>query len=129
MTITLNHTVVFAKDNDKAAHEFADIMGLKLEGYEGKDNKFASVRINAELSIFFMKIDGNSPQQHLAFDVNGHSFDQILDRLREKNIAFGSSPHEPDNQRTDHPFASRGLFWTNLDGCLFEVMTMGHNQC
>ncbi|WP_077604175.1 VOC family protein [Oceanobacillus sojae] len=123
MTITLNHTVVFAKDNDKAAHEFAENMGLKLEGYEGIDNKFATVRINAELSVFFMTIESDTPQQHLAFSVDEHTFDQILDRLRERNVTFGNSPHEPNNQRTDHPFAPRGLFWANLDGCLVEVMT------
>lgn len=123
MTITLNHTVVFAKDNDKAAHEFAENMGLKLEGYEGIDNKFATVRVNAELSVFFMTIENNTPQQHLAFSVDGHTFDKIFDRLCERNVSFGSSPHEPNNQCTDHPFATRGLFWTNLDGCLVEVMT------
>lgn len=123
MTITLNHTVVFAKDNDKAAHEFAENMGLKLEGYEGIDNKFATVRINAELSVFFMTIESDIPQQHLAFSVDEHTFDQILDRLRKRNVTFGNSPHESNNQRTDHPFASRGLFWANLDGCLVEVMT------
>ncbi|MBX0320854.1 MULTISPECIES: metallothiol transferase FosB [Shouchella] len=123
MTITLNHTVVFAKDNDKAAHEFAENMDLKLEGYEGIDNKFAVVRVNAELSIFFMTIEGDFPQQHLAFNVEKHTFDKILDQLRERNVSFGSSPHEPNNQRTNHPFASRGLFWTNLDDCLVEVIT------
>lgn len=123
MTITLNHTVVFAKDNDKAAHEFSENMGLNLEGYEGIDNKFAVVRVNDDLSVFFMTIESDSSQQHLAFTVDGQSFDQILNQLHERNVTFGNSPHEPDNQRTDHPFASRGLFWTNLDSCLVEVVT------
>ncbi|WP_380163148.1 VOC family protein [Kroppenstedtia sanguinis] len=123
MTITLNHTVVFAKDNEKAAREFGENMGLNLAGYEGIDNKFAAVRVNEDLSVFFMTIKEDTPQQHLAFSVDGSTFDQILDRLRERNVTFGNSPRKPDNQRTDHPFAARGLFWTNLDGCLVEVMT------
>jgi len=123
LTITLNHTVVFAKNNDKAAHEFAENMGLKLNGYEGIDNKFAEVQVNDDLSVFFMTIEDDTPQQHLAFSVDGHTFDQIHEQLRKRNVAFGNSPFETENRRTDHPFASRGLFWTNLDGCLFEVMT------
>lgn len=70
-----------------------------------------------------LAIEEDTPQQHLGFSVDGQSFDQILDRLRERNVTFGNNPFEPDNQRTDHPFASHGLFWTTLDGCLVEVMT------
>lgn len=123
MSIRLDHTVVYAKNHDKAAREFADVMGLPHGRIAGVGYEFTAVRINAELSIYFMDRDGISLEQHLAFHVDGHSFDQILNRLKEKKIAFGSSPYERENQRTNHDFAPRGLFWTNLDGCLFEIMT------
>lgn len=123
MDIRLDHTVVYAKDHDKAAHEFADVMGLSHGKIAGKGYEFSAVRINPELSIYFMDRDDISLEQHMAFNVDGHSFDQILNRLKEKKISFGSSPYDRENQRTNHDFAPRGLFWTNLDGCLFKVMT------
>ena len=35
MTITLNHTIVWARDKDAAAHFFAEIFGLRFEGSGG----------------------------------------------------------------------------------------------
>ncbi|GAA0447469.1 hypothetical protein GCM10008983_26890 [Lentibacillus halophilus] len=123
MTIKLDHLVVYAKDHNKAAHEFADVMDLPLGRVAGVGYEFTVVRINVELSIYFMDRDENNLEQHVAFNVDGSSFDHILKRLKKKKMAFGSSPYETNNQRTDHDFVPRGLFWTNVDGCLFEIMT------
>lgn len=125
MTIKLDHTVVYAKDHDKAAHEFADVMGLPVGRVSGINYDFSAVQVNFELSIYFMERDAISLEQHMAFNVDGRSFDQTHNRLKEKKIAFGSSPYDRANERTDHDFAPRGLFWTNMDGCLFEIMAYG----
>ena len=123
MTIKLDHTVLYAENHDKAAHEFADVMGLPTGRITGEGYDFTAVPVNSELSIYFMDRDKVNLEQHMAFTVDGQTFDQILQRLIKKEMAFGSSPFDRVNQRTDHDFAARGLFWTNLDGCLFEIMT------
>lgn len=123
MTIKLDHTVVYAIDHNKSAHEFAHVMGLPLGRITGPGYDFTVVRVNSELSIYFMERDAISLEQHLAFNVDCHSFDQIVQRLNEEGIPFGNSPYKRENKHTDHDFAPRGLFWTNLDGCLFEIMT------
>ena len=123
VAIKLDHTVVYAKDHNKASHEFADVMNLPSGKISGVGYDFTTVRVNTELSIYFMNRDEVSLEQHLAFNVDGKSFDYILNQLKEKRIAFGNSPYERRNQRTDHDFSPRGLFWTNVDGCLFEIMT------
>jgi hypothetical protein len=59
----------------------------------------------------------------LAFDVPPDRFDAILDRLRARGVPYGSDPAEPDNGRTDHPFAARGALFRDSSGNLWEVMT------
>jgi catechol 2,3-dioxygenase-like lactoylglutathione lyase family enzyme len=122
MSVTLDHTVVAATDNLVAARRFAVIMGLVLEGQEGVDGKFVSVRVNETLRLFFVTISPVATQ-HLAFVVDDTTFDAVVNRLKDEGMPFGSSPRDPTNGRTDHPIASRGLFWVDPDGHLYELMT------
>ncbi|HLR60391.1 MAG TPA: VOC family protein [Pseudogracilibacillus sp.] len=123
MTIKLDHVVIYAHDHNKSAKQFANVMNLSLGRMTGSDYDFTIVRINHELALYFMDRENINLQQHFAFTVNGKDFDNILKQLKKKNIAFGNSPYHTTNESTDHDFAPRGLFWTNLDECLFEVMT------
>jgi hypothetical protein len=50
MTITLNHTIVPARDKETAAHLFAQLFGLSFEGISGY---FAPVRVNETLTLLF----------------------------------------------------------------------------
>lgn len=122
MSITLDHTVVYAKNHDTSANEFADVMGLPLGRIKGVGYDFTAVHVNSELAIYFMDKKSESLEQHMAFNVDGQTFNQILKRLKKMTIAFGNSPFDTSNQKTDHDFAPRGLFWRNTDLCLFEVM-------
>lgn len=124
MSITLDHMVLASSDQEAAADRFASIMDLKVGEREGVDGKFVSVRVNDTLRLFFVASD-NIMSQHVAFVVDDSSLFRILDRLRQRGMPFGSRPHEPENGRTDHPLAPRGLFWADPDGHLFEVMTSG----
>lgn len=123
MAIKLDHTVIYAKKHAEAANEFADIMGLRVGKIAGVGYEFSTVRVNNDLSIYFMDRDNIGLEQHSAFAVDARTFGKIHKRLEKNDLAFGSSPFERENQRTDHDFAARGLFWTNVDGCLFEIMT------
>ncbi|MER7004886.1 VOC family protein [Dactylosporangium sp. NPDC000555] len=119
MTITLNHTIVPAVDNEKAARFFAGIMGLT---YSGNVRHFAQVRVNEQLTLDFMGVD-HPVGLHLAFDVDPATFDQILARLRDNGVPYGSEPDEPDNGRIDHPLCARGLFFIDDARNLYEVMS------
>lgn len=123
MAISLDHTVVYAKNNRKSAKEFASVMNLSQGRIAGVGYDFTAVRVNNELAIYFMDRNEINLEQHLAFHVNGQEFDYIHKQLQKKKIAFGNSPFDRENKQINHNFAPRGLFWTNLDGCLFEIMT------
>lgn len=123
MAIKLDHTVIYSTDHEKAASEFSDVMDLSRGEISGAGYEFSTVRVNTELSIYFMERDSINLEQHMAFNVDKRTFKKIVKRLKENKIAFGNSPFDRENERVDHDFAPQGLFWTNRDGCLFEVMT------
>ncbi|GIH67360.1 VOC family protein [Microbispora siamensis] len=122
MTITLNHTIVPAVDNREAARFFASIMGLAELPPAGRNGHFAPVRVNETLTLDFMTME-NPVGVHLAFDVDPATFDQILERLREAGVPYGSDPAHPDNGRIDHPLCPRGLFFVDAARNLYEVMS------
>ena len=64
MTITLNHTIVWARDKDAAARFFAEIFGLRVEGSGGY---FAPVRVNDTLTLDFADAKGPSQASIMRF--------------------------------------------------------------
>ncbi|MEU7640607.1 MULTISPECIES: VOC family protein [unclassified Streptomyces] len=122
MPVTLNHTIVPAVDHRAAAHFFASVMGLAELPPAGRDGHFAPVRVNGTLTLDFMAVP-EPPGHHLAFDVDPETFDEILTRLRSAGIPYGNEPGHPDNGRTDHPLCARGLFFSDADRNLYEVMS------
>lgn len=122
MTVTLNHTIVPAHDNQEAARFLATIMGLERLPPAGMRGHFAPVRINDGLTLDFMTVE--SPEgHHLAFDVDPGTFDAILERLQELQVPYGNGPRDPGNGRIDHPLCARGLFFSDASGNLYEVMS------
>lgn len=123
MTVTLNHTIVPALDNERAADFFAAVMGLERLPADGSGGHFAPVRVNEQLTLDYLTVE--APEgHHLAFDVDDATFDAVLERLRRMGVPYGSSPREPDNGRIDHPLRSRGLFFVDEAGNLYEVMAL-----
>jgi catechol 2,3-dioxygenase-like lactoylglutathione lyase family enzyme len=95
MTITLNHTIVWARDKDAAARSFAEIFGLRFEGSGGH---FAPVRVNDTLTLDFADAKGTIAGQHYAFHVSDAEFDAILQRVKDAGLAFGSGPRSLETE-------------------------------
>src|SRR5699024_1177253 len=123
MSIKLDHTVIYSTDHEKAASEFSDVMDLSRGRSSGAGYDFSTVRVNAELSIYFMDSDSINLEQHMAFNVDKRTFKKIDTRLNEHKLAFGTSRFDRENERVAHDFAHQGLFCKLRDRCLFEVMT------
>ena len=73
MTITLNHTIVPARDKKASAEFFAGIFGLKVESPVGH---FAAVRVNDTLTFDFAERSG--------FDVRGARTRQVAVDARKE---------------------------------------------
>lgn len=119
MAITLNHTIVPARDKIAAAKFFADLFGLEC----GEAGFFAPVQVNGDLHLLFDTDTGFKPQ-HYAFHVSDAEFDAIFARITAAGLAYGSEPGAPDNGRLNHWGGGRGVYFRSPDGHLYELMTV-----
>src|SRR5260370_8625884 len=121
MKITLNHTIVSARDRDAAARFFAEIFGLRFEGLGGHS---AAVRVNDTLTLDFADAKGSIESQHYAFHVSDAEFDAILQRVKDAGLAFGSGPRSLEDGKLNAWNGGRGFYYKDHDGHVIELMTM-----
>jgi catechol 2,3-dioxygenase-like lactoylglutathione lyase family enzyme len=120
MTITLNHTIVPARDKVAAARFFARIFDL---GFDAPSEHFAPVRVNETLTLLFAE-DTSFESHHYAFHVSDAEFDAIFGRITEAKIAYGSAPWSLDDGKLNDWNGGRGVYFKDPDGHLLELMTM-----
>jgi catechol 2,3-dioxygenase-like lactoylglutathione lyase family enzyme len=104
MAITLNHTIVPARDKEASARFFADIFGLK---YEGPAGHFAPVKVNDTLTLDF----DNSERfewHHYAFHVSDEEFDAIYGRVKGAGLKYGSMPWSREDMQINNGMAVAG---------------------
>jgi len=120
MTITLNHTIVPARDKIAAARFFADIFGLE---FDGEGDHFAPVRVNDTLTLLF-DTDGAPPVQHYAFHVSDGEFDAIFGRVKKAGLTYGSAPWSLDDGKLNDWGGGRGVYFKDPNGHVLELMTV-----
>jgi len=119
MTITLNHTIVPARDKAAAAKFFAHIFGLK----RGRSHYFAPVKVNKALTLLFDD-DTKFESHHYAFHVSNREFDTILRRVKAAKVAFGSAPWSLDDGKLNDWGGGRGVYFRDPNGHVLELMTV-----
>jgi catechol 2,3-dioxygenase-like lactoylglutathione lyase family enzyme len=120
MTITLNHTIVPARDKVAAARFFAKIFGLRLNGRGGH---FAPVRVNKSLTLLFDS-DSKFESHHYAFHVTKAEFDAIFGRIQKAGITYGSAPWSLDDGKLNDWGGGRGVYFKDPNGHVLELMTV-----
>ena len=120
MTITLNHTIVPARDKQASAEFFARIFGLQADEEHGH---FAPVRVNDSLTLLFDE-DSSFESHHLAFHVSDAEFDQIFQRIRDARLAYGSAPWSLEDGKLNDWNGGRGVYFKDLNGHVLELMTV-----
>jgi catechol 2,3-dioxygenase-like lactoylglutathione lyase family enzyme len=119
MTITLNHTIVPARDKVAAAKFFAQLFGLK----RAHTGHFAPVQVNSKLTLLFDD-DSDFDSHHLAFHVNEREFDAILGRVKKAKIVFGSAPWSLEDGKLNNWGGGRGFYFRDPNGHVLELMTV-----
>jgi len=120
MTITLNHTIVPARDKQASAEFFARIFGLQADEKHGH---FAPVRVNDTLTLLFDE-DSSFESHHLAFHVSDAEFDQIFQRVRDAKLAYGSAPWSLEDGKLNDWNGGRGVYFKDPNGHVLELMTV-----
>ena len=121
MTITLNHTIVPARDKEAAARLFAQLFGLIFEGVSGH---FAPVRVNETLTLLFDDDVNAFESHHYAFYVDDAEFDAALLQVKAARVPFGSAPWSIDDGELNDWNGGRGFYFKSLDGHILELMTV-----
>jgi catechol 2,3-dioxygenase-like lactoylglutathione lyase family enzyme len=121
MTITLNHTIVPARDKEAAARLFAQLFGLT---FEGASDHFAPVRVNESLTLLFDDDVGAFESHHYAFHVDDAEFDAVLQRVQAAGLGFGSAPWSIGDGKLNEWNGGRGFYFKDLDGHILELMTV-----
>ena len=119
MTITLNHTIVPARDKETSAKWFASIFGLT---YEGTAGHFAPVQVNDTLTLDFDNRD-QFESHHYAFHVTEDEFDAIFGQIKAEGIPYGSGPRNLDDMNINHRRGGSGVYFADLDGHILELLT------
>jgi len=119
MEITLNHTIVPTKDNVPSAKFYEKIFGFE---YVKEWGPFAVVKVNESLTFDFMNEENFFPL-HYAFKVTDEQFDEIFFRVKSEGLKFGSGPSKLSDGEINHNDGGRGVYFTDLDGHILEIIT------
>lgn len=119
MAITLNHTIVPARDKRAAATFIAEILGVTV-GDESPP--FVPVRLANGVTLDYMNHSDVSPQ-HYAFLLDDAEWDAAFERLRQRGVRTWADPDysQPDSVNTR--WGGRGVYFRDPDGHSMEIMT------
>lgn len=119
MTVTLNHTIVVARDKVKTATFLTEILGLAPHRMLGH---FAVVQVD-DTSLDFVESDGEIAQRHFAFRVSETEFDEIFARLRQRGLSYWADPFRRESATINHWDDGRGVYFDDPNGHLLELIT------
>ena len=128
MAISLNHTIVPARDKQASAAFLVRILGLSFGEPFGH---FTPVRVNETTSLDYASNSEltrmNAAEivpQHYAFKVDDAEFDAIFGRIIEAGIDYYAEPREPKRHgEINTSRKGRTVYFDDPDGHVMEVLT------
>lgn len=119
MSVRLNHTIIDARDKNTSAIFLTTMLGLPAPVLLGP---FAVVQVG-ETSLDYMETDEKITPQHYAFLVSEMEFDQIFQRIRERNLPFWADPGRQERDQINAWDDGRGVYFDDPNGHLLEIIT------
>ncbi|MEO5586107.1 MAG: VOC family protein [Novosphingobium sp.] len=120
MTVQLNHTIVWCRENRRAGRFLADMLGRP----EPKTFlHFQIVELDNGVSIDFMAKDGEIAMQHYAYLVDDATFDRGLARIGALGLAYWADPARSKPSEINRHDGGRGVYFEDPDGHLLELLT------
>ena len=122
MAVTLNHTIVAARDKNVSAKFLAGLFGLSEPQSAAH---FVAVELANGVTLLYDDVPGGTAvhPQHYAFLISEDEFDEIYGRISTRGLAHWADPrHErPDeiNRRND----GRGVYFSDPAGHNMEILT------
>ena len=127
MTIEFNHTIISARDSNLSANFLAEILGLPSPTHFGS---FMVVKTDNHVSLDFMQTSKEIQPKHYAFLISETEFDEIFQRICNKNIPYWADHKKEHANTINHNDGGRGLYFNDPNGHFLEIITRpyGGNQ-
>ena len=120
MSVQLNHTIVWCRDQRKSTSFLASILGLPAPTRFGP---FLIVELANGVSLDFHETDGAIASQHYAFLLSEDEFDQVFGRIREQRIEHWADPGRQRAGEINRRDGGRAVYFDDPDGHLLEIIT------
>ncbi|MDJ0343524.1 VOC family protein [Streptomyces sp. H10-C2] len=121
MSVELNHTIVFARDNRASAEFLANILGLKAGPQWGP---FVPVATSNGVTLDFASVGLEKiASQHYAFLVSEEEFDASFERIQQAGITYYADPALKKPGEINHNDGGRGVYFLDPDGHGMELIT------
>jgi ketosteroid isomerase-like protein/catechol 2,3-dioxygenase-like lactoylglutathione lyase family enzyme len=118
MTVTLDHTIVHARNNLASAQFLADILGVA--GPDGPAH-FAPVVPDNDIVLDFMTVGSVLPH-HYAFTMSRAQFDEAYARVRAQGLTIYARPDRSGEGRVYERNGLRGFYFNDPDENLMELI-------
>jgi hypothetical protein len=118
MPVTLNHTIVAARDRWESARFLAGLLDRPEPTPYGP---FAVVELDNDVSLDFM--EETVVPRHYAFLVTEEEFDGIFGRIRDRGLPYWADPFDRHPGEINTNDGGRGVYWKDPDGHVLEIIT------
>jgi len=119
MAVSLNHTIISARDKEESARFLSELFGLPAPRLLGS---FAVVQVG-DTSLDFVTDDGTITQRHFAFLVSEADFDAIFGKIRDRAMPYWADPFRKKPGEINHWDDGRGVYFDDPSGHLLEIIT------
>lgn len=119
MTVQLNHTIVWCRDQQRSSEFLSHILGRPAPIRFGP---FLVVGLDNDASLDFYQQEEVQPQ-HYAFLVGEEAFDVMFGRIRDAGIPYWADPARERPGEINDYHGGRGVYFADPDGHLLELLT------
>ncbi len=120
MSVELNHTIAWCRDQKISAHFLTELLGLPAPR---RFIHFLVVDLSNGVSIDYFETTEHIAIQHFAFLVSEPEFDGIYGRLMERGLDIWADPARSKPGEINTHDGGRGLYFLDPDGHMLEIIT------
>ncbi|ROL78687.1 bleomycin resistance protein [Pseudomonas chlororaphis] len=120
MSVQLNHTIVWCRDKQRSADFLVQVLGLPPPVPFGP---MLVVQLDNGVSLDYYDNDPPIASQHYAFLVAADDFEPILQRIRQRGLAFWADPGKQRPNEINRHEGGRRVYFDDPDGHLLEVFS------